>query len=198
MAKSIKLILPLLLILVFLVMGYSQFTMQRDDFLKKIDGVHFEFDETVMGDSGILEPTIRGYSDATMITIPLRIDNTKNEEIPLEKVIFKIYIVGSPLEERVVEDLNIPPKGSKAVTLDDVKISAEKFDDILLGANADVDHPEDATLQLAVEVYIFYPIELGLFRTNRFNIQHLRLEGDIYVRSIFGGRTKEEAAMEFF
>ncbi len=179
-------------------MGYSQFTMQRDDFLKKIDGVHFEFDETVMGDSGILEPTIRGYSDATMITIPLRIDNTKNEEVFLEKVVFKIYIVGIPLEERAVEDLNIPSKGSKVVTLDEVKISAEKFNDILLGANADVDHPEDATLQLAVEVNIFYPVELRLLRTDRFNINHVRLEGDIYVRSIFGGRTQEEAAMEFF
>jgi len=197
MAKRINLLLPLLFILVFLVVGYFQYIEQKNDFLKKIDGVHFEFDETLLGDSGTLEPMIKSYSDATMVTIPLRIDNTKNEEVFLEKVVFKIYIVGNLLEERIVEELIIPSKGSKALSLDDVKISGEKFDTILLGANADVDHPEDATLELAVEVYIFYPLELGPIRIDRFSIQHVRLEGDIHIRSLMGGRTKEEAAVEF-
>ncbi len=198
MAKRISLLLPLLFILVFLVIGYFQYTEQKNDFLKKIDGVHFEFDETVLGDSGILEPMIKSYSDATMVTIPLRIDNGQNEEVFLEKVVFKSYIVGNLLEERIVEDFNIPSKGSRALILDDVKISGEKFDNILLGANADVEAPEDATLELAVEVYIFYPLELGPLRIDRFSIPHVRLEGDIHIRSIMGGRTKEEAAVEFF
>ncbi len=163
-----------------------------------IEDVGFNFDETASGDGGILDLRIKGYSDVMLVTIPIRIDNPRDEDVYLEKVGFKISMVGSTIEERVMEDVEIPAKDSEILTLEDVKITAEELDEILPRVKMDVDHPEEATLRLAVDVYIFYPVELGPLRTIRPKIRHTRFEGYMYLRSILGGRTKEEAVAELF
>ncbi len=197
MVRKILFLFPILVLIGTVGVGYVQYNEQREDVLMRIDDIGFEFGGGVLGDEGILDLRIKGYSDVMFVTIPLRVDNPGDADLYLERVGFRMSLAGVPLEERVIEDLEVPAGGSKTLTLKDVRITAEKLDDILPRARMDAARPEDATMRLAVEVYVSYPFELGPLRTLRPKIRHARLGGDVYLRSIMGGKTKEEAAKEF-
>jgi hypothetical protein len=197
MDLRIKILFIILFITGLPILATIRYNAQKENFLKEVSGISFEF-ESYVEDAELLNLQIHGYSDVTLLSIPIKVENKGNRDVYLEKVRFKISMMGNDLGERVIENIVVPVEGKKILMLEEVEITSEKLDEILARSIVEITRAEDATVQVAIEVYLSYPIELSPLWTLHPEIKYSRLEGVIYVRSILGGKTKEEVVAELF
>ncbi|MFQ5816282.1 MAG: hypothetical protein ACE5G7_07285 [Candidatus Hydrothermarchaeaceae archaeon] len=177
------------------VISYYHYQQQRQEVLDGVGGIEFGFKNVVR--SGLVTPdlVIRGYRDAVLLNIPLSIANPGGKAVQLEEVILEVSIARRPIEERKIMGLRIPARTDEELLLEDIEMRTEVLDEIL--TTMDLADPEKATLTLAIDVYVRYPYEIMNTEITRPKIKLARIEGDVFLLSIMGGKTQEEAASEF-
>ncbi|MEE8168608.1 MAG: hypothetical protein V3T58_07030 [Candidatus Hydrothermarchaeales archaeon] len=186
----------ILLFSAIMVFSYTQYQGQRQAFLETRAGdLNFEFKKTQVQDSEMPDIKIFWYTDAVLMDIPILITNPRGRVVKLEDADFEIFIWGKLIERRRIKGLEIAR--NKTLLLEDIKIESDDFDWILAQAGAAAERPEDATIALRIDVYSYYPVKIGDIKLVRSKIGPTRIEGDVYVRFLMGGKTIDEAARQF-
>lgn len=198
MFKGTKLKLVVIALFLFGLMAffsYDHYRQQRQAAIREVGDIEFGFKKAVK--SGLVTPdlAIRVYTDAVLLNIPLSITNPRGKAVQLEEIVLDISMAGRPVEKRDIMGLRIPAGTDEELLLEDIEMRTEVLDEIL--STMDFTDPEKATLTLAIDVYVSYPYEIMNREITRPKIKLTRIEGDVLLFSMMGGKTQEEAAMEF-
>lgn len=190
--KVVVIFLLFIVLSVFLVRNHYQ--QKRQEVLLEVYGIEIDFIK--VENNGLMVPDleIRTYSDAALINIPLLISNSGGRAVQLDEVLFDISLAGASTSERKIMGL-IVPSNPRELLLEDVEVRTKILDEIL--TKIEFAEIENANLVLGIDVYIRYPYKIMDREIFRPEIKLTRIEGDISLLRLMGGKSKEDAAKEF-
>lgn len=190
--KVVVIFLLFIVLSVFLVWDHYQ--QRRQEVLLEVHGIEIDFIKVAKNSLMVPDLEIRTYSDAALIDIPLLISNSGGRAVQLDEVLFDISLAGASASERKIMGL-IVPTNPRELLLEDVEVRTKILDEIL--TKIEFAEIENANLVLGIDVYIRYPYKIMDREIFRPEIKLTRIEGDISLLRLMGGKSKEDAAKEF-